>query len=145
MRRIGLCFVVAALVGCSGGEHSIFGATNPSGNLIVTMVGASTPLSTSVQSPQPVTNTGFSVTVHEDNYPSGFNANVVSYTSPTTVPCWVINVDQSHQPNIVTFTPANVPDPLHQGFSVCPTFGDVEGVRFVDQRGNSITHYFRTL
>lgn len=145
MRRIGLLFFVVMFAACSGGPKSIFGATNPSGNLVVTMVGSSAPLSTTPQAPQPVTSTGFSVTVHEDHYPAGFNANVVSYTSPTTVPCWVITVDQSHQPNVVTFIPTVVPDPLHPGFSVCPSFGDLEAIRFVDQRGNSITHYFRTL
>lgn len=136
--------VVLASAGCSGGEHSIFGTPNPSGNVLVTMANASTPLNTTPNTPATVPGTGFSVTVHEDNYPAGFDAKVLSYTSGTTVPCWVPSVDQSHQPNLVSFVPANVPIPNNPGFSACPWRGDVEAVRFVDQRGNSAIQYFRT-
>lgn len=134
----------ASLLGaCSGSNGTgVFGGPLPSGNVVVSAAAGVTPLS--VPRSFGVPGTGFAVTVHEDNYPSGFDAAVVSYTSPTTVPCWVISVDQSHEPNIATFVPANVPDPTRPGISVCPVRGDVEQVRFMDQRGNSAIYSFTT-
>lgn len=144
--QLGVCASAILLSACSGSNGTgVFGGPLPSGRIVVAAAAGTTLIPQTQGLIFSVPGSGFAVTVREDNYGSGFDAAVVSYTSPTTIPCWKISVDQSYQPNVVTFVPAIVPDPVHPGFNICPVRGDSEAVRFVDQRGNAAIYTFVTI
>ena len=160
-----------APAGCSSGG-GIFQPPKSSGVIIAKLVGSSTPLATTMSSPQ-VEQNGFSVVLSEDNYSASFSALVVSFTAPTTESCYVITMDSTG--TIATITPRNAPglgpsapastsptpsssptpnpspstspspspSPLPGG--PCFSVTDVEGIRFSDQQNHQNIQYFENV
>jgi hypothetical protein len=114
-----------------------------SGIVVATLPGTSTPLASSPVTPIAVTNS-FSIAVQEAGYTGAFTASIISYTAPTTAPCYAVSGTASTvQPSVFTFTPQNSPS-VNGTTGTCALSGDIEGVRFSDSNGNSTIQYFKS-
>ena len=86
----------------------------------------------------------FSLNATEKGYTDYFTAQVVSWTAPTSRPCYVVPTEP--QNTILTFTVQSVPPIKGKGGNACYAGnGDVEGIRVQDIYGNGTIQYFENV
>ncbi len=134
---LALAFLLATTA-CGGTYGTNPFQPKPSGTVTLSLVGGNgSTIASSPTNPVPVHN-GFAVEVHEAAYTNYFTAQIVSYTAPTTEPCYATPAPNN---TVLAFWPQSAPPISGVGPSPCGS-GDIEGIRVSDVNGHSTTQYF---
>jgi hypothetical protein len=132
----------SVLTGCSS---SAFGLTpQPDGDIVVTNSTTGAVLTTSQTSPFQVTSGSFSIGIYEKYFGGPYTVQVIAWTVPFNVPCFVPHyVSTAQQTNVVNFRSDNgSPESDPSQPSPCIPNEDIETASIADSKGHSVNFVY---
>jgi hypothetical protein len=142
---------MTALTAC--GANGVLGLNpKPDGNIVLTNASTNALIVSSAASPFMVTSGGFSIGITENYFSGPYTVNVISWSAPFNIPCFVPHyISSTTKTNVVKFAEDNAtpvtdltqPSPCNPFVSNDKTQTDAETAQISDNDGHTINFYYK--